>query len=422
MNDWLALDAEVRLAICAVVGLLLGGIVNWAVSSFAYDAAHFSPWSRHHPRDARSPWFDRAPLIGWLRLRRKTATLGRGFWIRPLVVEVGMSAACAGLYWWEVLRGGLLPDGLPLAAIANPAITFPLHFAYAAHVLLLTFMLAASLVDVDEMTIPDAITVPGTLVGIVLITAFPWALLPAGFTPQGNIVYLFSTFPNFRPVAPLQAFPNLASLAIACGCYLLWCIGLLPRPWRTRHGYGRAIQILTARIARDRSTPWIGLLALAGLALITIVWLYEPARWIGLGTSLIGVAVGGAIVWIVRTIGTWALGREAMGFGDVTLLAMIGSYVGWQAVVLIFFAAPVAALLLGVVQWLIVRTNVLPYGPFLCVATIGIVCGWSAVWNRVGDHFTIGWLIPGVLVVGFALLGLILALLRLIRGGAPREP
>ena len=46
--------------------------------------------------------------------------------------------------------------------------------------------------------------------------------------------------------------------------------------------------------------------------------------------------MGGGIVWAVRIIASQALGVEAMGFGDVTLMCMIGAFVGWQPALLIF--------------------------------------------------------------------------------------
>lgn len=414
MNRWLALDADLRTALAGVGGLVLGALVNWAVSSLAYEPRHASPWSRKHPRDDRSIWLDRLPLFGWLRLSRKVPRLGSGFWFRPLVVELVMAATCAALYRWEVLTGGLLPFPVPPQALVDPLFAYPLHYEYFAHVLLATFMLAASLIDVDEMTIPDSITVPGALAGLALVTIRPWALLPIAVDPQAGVGVLRAAYGlTADPLA--ENFPNVFGLVVAAFCYLLWCGGLLHRPWRTSRGYGTAVRLLLRRVRQDRATPRIVFLAAVGLALIGIVWFYDRLGWIGLTSSLVGLAVGGAIVWMTRVIGAWALGREAMGFGDVTLMAMIGAIVGWQAAVLIFFAAPIMALVIGGIQWLTTGRNVLPYGPFLCLSTAAIVVAWRPVWQTAGPRFAVPWLVPIVLIVGFAMLAVILALLRMVR-------
>ena len=39
---------------------------------------------------------------------------------------------------------------------------------------------------------------------------------------------------------------------------------------------------------------------------------------------------------------------------------------------IIFFLAPLAGLVVGLVQWFVDRDNVIPYGPFLCLATLGV--------------------------------------------------
>ena len=66
------------------------------------------------------------------------------------------------------------------------------------------------------------------------------------------------------------------------------------------------------------------------------------SAWAGLLTALVGLVGSGGIVWAVRLIGTAALRREAMGFGDVTLMMMIGTFLGWQACLIAFFLAPFA--------------------------------------------------------------------------------
>ena len=57
-----------------------------------------------------------------------------------------------------------------------------------------------------------------------------------------------------------------------------------------------------------------------------------------------------------------------MGFGDVTLMAMIGAFMGWQPCMIVFFLSPFAGAVVGLVQWCLIRDNVIPYGPFLCLA------------------------------------------------------
>ena len=85
----------------------------------------------------------------------------------------------------------------------------------------------------------------------------------------------------------------------------------------------------------------------AGAALTAGVWGYDGKNWKTLLSALVGMAVGGAIIWTVRNIGRLVLGQEAMGFGDVTLMCMFGAFLGWQACLIVFFLAPFAALYVG---------------------------------------------------------------------------
>jgi prepilin signal peptidase PulO-like enzyme (type II secretory pathway) len=136
---------------------------------------------------------------------------------------------------------------------------------------------------------------------------------------------------------------------------------------------------------------------------------------VGLFTSLVGLVASGAIVWAVRLIGTAALRREAMGFGDVTLMMMVGTFIGWQASLIAFFLAPFAGLIIGIAQFVLQRDDVIPYGPFLCLATAGVIVAWAPIWMWAQPMFGMGGLVPAVLVVCLAMLGVMLFVWGMIK-------
>lgn len=104
--------------------------------------------------------------------------------------------------------------------------------------------------------------------------------------------------------------------------------------------------------------------------------LSAPPLWLGaFSGSLLGFLIGGAAIWIVRILGTLAIGREAMGLGDVHLLAGVGAVCGWIDPVLAFFAAPLLALT-ATATTALTRKGVraaLPFGPHLALASIAVI-------------------------------------------------
>ena len=75
------------------------------------------------------------------------------------------------------------------------------------------------------------------------------------------------------------------------------------------------------------------------------------------------------------------LRREALGLGDVTLLAMVGTFIGWQPTVFVFALAPFCGLVCTVPLRLFMRRSYLPYGPFLAAATIIVLFTWRWLWQ-----------------------------------------
>jgi leader peptidase (prepilin peptidase)/N-methyltransferase len=91
-------------------------------------------------------------------------------------------------------------------------------------------------------------------------------------------------------------------------------------------------------------------------------------------TSVLGALVGGGILYAVA-VGYHAItGREGMGGGDIKLLAMIGAFLGWRAVLVTLIVGSFSGALVGVALIAARGTDArmpIPFGPFLA---LGAVC------------------------------------------------
>jgi leader peptidase (prepilin peptidase) / N-methyltransferase len=87
----------------------------------------------------------------------------------------------------------------------------------------------------------------------------------------------------------------------------------------------------------------------------------------GLLTAALGAAVGFAILWIVGRLGTWAFREDAMGGGDVKMMAMVGAFVGWQGVLLTIFLGSLAGTAVFLPLKLSGRNKLVPFGVFLSI-------------------------------------------------------
>jgi len=102
--------------------------------------------------------------------------------------------------------------------------------------------------------------------------------------------------------------------------------------------------------------------------------------------SLLGAAVGGGLIFVTRLLGTLAFRKEAMGVGDIYLMAAIGGVLGWEAAVLVFLMAPFLGLAYGLWHLARKKDSEVPYGPFLGLAAGAVM----VVQNDVVEHFRPG--------------------------------
>jgi prepilin signal peptidase PulO-like enzyme (type II secretory pathway) len=368
----------------------------------------------------RRGWRDYLPIVGWFFLARESGKWGRGFWVRPVLMDLAVAGGLTLLYYWEVTEQ-LLPIK-PWTPPAAPTLDIITHTRFLSHGLVILLLIVATFIDFDEKTIPDEITVPGTLLGLLFATIWPFSLPtslnlpPPALFPQvlPHLDYLWLTAPT-----PWQfELDERLGLLIGLGCYLGLCFGILNKRWTLRRGWKKAAQFFFASIVRRRSNwPVVLGLAVVGVPLISVAWFVGGSRWQGLLSSLVGAAAGGALLWAIRIVGKHTLRQEAMGFGDVTLMAMIGAFVGWQGAFVAFFIAPFAALFIAVAQWVITRRKDVAFGPYLATGGLYVLLKWSDLWEVQGLrwHFSIPWLIPATVVICLALMWLMLWSLRVVR-------
>ena len=87
----------------------------------------------------------------------------------------------------------------------------------------------------------------------------------------------------------------------------------------------------------------------------------------GLLTAFLGAVAGFAGLWLVGTAGTWVFKEEAMGGGDIKMMAMVGAFVGWQGVLLTVFVGAFIGSLIFLPLLMVGNKKLVPFGIFLSI-------------------------------------------------------
>ncbi len=144
---------------------------------------------------------------------------------------------------------------------------------------------------------------------------------------------------------------------------------------------------------------------------------YDQQRWLhALCWSLAGALAGGVITQAVRLISSRMLGQEAMGFGDVTFMVMIGSFLGWQAILLTFMIAPLTGLMYVAGLRLFSRKTEMPYGPCLAAAALIVLLNWSRLWSRLKLFFSDLVAVGLLIAIALGALTFLLFIVQRLRG------
>ena len=94
---------------------------------------------------------------------------------------------------------------------------------------------------------------------------------------------------------------------------------------------------------------------------------------IGIIDSILGVLLGGGLLWFMAWLSPYLFGKEGMGGGDIKLLAMVGAFLGWEPVLLTVMVGATVGSVTGlslIALKRLRRDQYLPFGPFLALGAV----------------------------------------------------
>ncbi len=95
--------------------------------------------------------------------------------------------------------------------------------------------------------------------------------------------------------------------------------------------------------------------------------------WLNWSDSLFGILLGGGSLLLVAKVYKLLAKVDGMGGGDIKLLAMIGAFLGWKAILPVIFLSSMVGCLIGIPLMLFKGSGTklaIPFGPFLALAAV----------------------------------------------------
>ncbi len=333
--------------------------------------------------------FDNIPLVSWFALRGRCRFCSSPISPQYLIVEAVTAIMVAGLYVCYFLVG--VRDGAGSFSSAWPMFT--------AHAALLCGLLAASIIDVKMFIIPLEVMWVCMLAGLVSAAVGPHPFMAIVSAELIGVSVAAAVGLGIAAMLQERGFlqpsfidaddksPGIAGNDSADTVVITAAHGVNPR-----REVLRELLFLTPAIVLGAAA----LLLLRWVPAVGEPWarMFDSAahpaaapHLSSFGSALFGLLVGGAWIWSVRILGTLGFGKEAMGLGDVYILAAVGAVTGWLIPTIAFFAAPFLGLMWTAATIMLrasARVRVLPYGPSLAVASVltmlfyDTLCRWLA--------------------------------------------
>jgi leader peptidase (prepilin peptidase)/N-methyltransferase len=356
-------------------GCFIGSFLNVCIHRLPRNLSVVHPPSRCGACGTRLAWHDNLPILGWLLLRGHCRWCGTTFSPRYLIMELLTGALTALVLWWAMqappapwlcLLG--VPD--PIAQALGGGVV--LAFAY--------MLLVASVIDLDHLIIPDELTVAFQAAGPALAMA---TFAPQGFAGLWSPAHWITEAGAFA--IQTDRSPLLFMTLGLGGAAVLALAGSLPLARTVYRDHCPDHQRWSEEDHRAfRSGVWwftgascIHLILVAALTLPGRAW--SDAAAIHAATATLGSLSGWWALYGVGLIGTVVFRRNAMGFGDVKLLAPIGALLGPVGVLYTVATASLIGVLVGLPQRFLKARREIPFGPSLAAGALVVLLFGPAI-------------------------------------------
>jgi len=305
----------------ALFGAIVGSFLNAAIHRIPRGISMISKSRSFCPRCRKTiAWYDNVPILSYLLLLGRCRNCRKGISPRYLIVEVLTAGLFAALYWYvRFLNGPVAPGGEPRLHPSCLVVYIPL----VAGLILAAFV---DMQDYEETEEEKRETEKRR----------------REYKKQGKSIEE-EEGPTTYGIIPDRV--TITGMVAALPLALLF-----PRT------HWNAAQIVDG-------VPWL-------VENLGPAWIMRLDACFDVA---IGAAVGAGMTKAMGIFGKVVFRKEAMGFGDVKLMGMIGALLGWKAALLVFFIAPVFGSIFGIVTMVITGEHYLRYGPFLALAAVLVI-------------------------------------------------
>jgi leader peptidase (prepilin peptidase)/N-methyltransferase len=177
-------------------------------------------------------------------------------------------------------------------------------------------------------------------------------------------------------ISAMYPIVELVTGALFVGGYLLY--GVTPLTF-VRIAFGCAMIVLFVIDLQHRILP--NVITVTGVPIGFALSLFLPPGW---KESLIGLLLGGGVLWVIGEAYYRLRGVDGLGMGDVKMLAMIGAFLGWRLTLVTLIFASFSGSLAGVAMLASGRGGMkaaLPFGTFLAVGAMVAAVAGDQIFN-----------------------------------------